>query len=107
MIPAQDQGRLITTPYQPQLQGFGQLGIQNVNGQNGATGTGFGNGPGTGSGTFGSSSSGIQEQSESTGDRRLWDAESAEQSSASAAVRSTALAVLRTAYSRGRLSRDC
>lgn len=30
--PAQDQGHLITTPYQPQLQGFGQQ--QNVNGQN-------------------------------------------------------------------------
>jgi len=58
--PAQDQGRLITTPYQPQLQGFGQQGIQNVNGQNGTTGTGFGTGPGTGSGTFGSSSSGNQ-----------------------------------------------
>jgi type II secretory pathway pseudopilin PulG len=58
--PAQDQGRLISTPYQPQLQGFGQQGIQNVNGQNGTTGTGFGTGPGTGSGTFGSSSTGIQ-----------------------------------------------
>jgi type II secretory pathway pseudopilin PulG len=58
--PAQDQGRLITTPYQPQLPGFGQQGIQNVNGQNGTTGTGFGTGPGAGSGTFGSSSSGIQ-----------------------------------------------
>ena len=58
--PAQDQGRLITTPYQPQLQGFGQQGIQNLNGQNGTTGTGFGTGPGTGGGTFGSSSSGIQ-----------------------------------------------
>ena len=58
--PAQDQGRLITTPYQPQLPGFGQQGIQNVNGQNGTTGTGFGTGPGAGGGTFGSSSSGIQ-----------------------------------------------
>ncbi len=44
------EGRLITTPYQPQLQGFGQ-GAPNVNGQNGsgsnrATGSsnsGFGN----------------------------------------------------------------
>jgi type II secretory pathway pseudopilin PulG len=54
--PAQDQGRLISTPYQPQLQGFGQQGIQNVNGQSGTTGTGFGTGPGTGSGTFGSPS---------------------------------------------------
>lgn len=55
--PGQDQGRLITTPYQPQLQGFGQQGIQNVNGQNGTTGTGFG--PGAGNGAFGSSSSGV------------------------------------------------
>ena len=58
--PAQDQGRLINTPYQPQLQGFGQQGVQNVNGQNGTSGTGFGTGTGTGSGTFGSSSPGIQ-----------------------------------------------
>lgn len=46
--PGQDQGRLITTPYQPQLlQGFGQPGMQNINGQpaNGQppNGTGFGN----------------------------------------------------------------
>jgi type II secretory pathway pseudopilin PulG len=53
--PAQDRGRLITTPYQPQLQGFGQQGIQSVNGQNGSS-TGFGNS----SGTLGSSPSGIQ-----------------------------------------------
>lgn len=58
--PGQDQGRLINTPYQPQLQGFGQQGVQNVNGQNGTSGTGFGNGPGVGSGTFGSSSPGTQ-----------------------------------------------
>jgi len=45
--PAQDQGRLINTPYQPQLQGFGQQGVQNVNGQTGASGTGFGTGNGT------------------------------------------------------------
>src|SRR5580693_2611283 len=32
--PAQDQGRLITTPYQPQLQAFGQPGAPNLNGQN-------------------------------------------------------------------------
>lgn len=38
--PAQDQGHLITTPYQPQLQGFGQQ--QNLNGQNG-TNNGAGN----------------------------------------------------------------
>ena len=42
--PAQDQGHLITTPYQPQLQGFGQQ--QNVNGQNGPN-NGTGNGLGT------------------------------------------------------------
>ncbi len=48
--PAQDQGRLITTPYQPQLQGFGQA--PNVNGQNGSNGqpgSGFGNSNGFGS----------------------------------------------------------
>lgn len=49
--PAQDQGRLITTPYQPQLQGFGQA--PNVNGQNGSgqPSSGFGN-----SSSFGSTS---------------------------------------------------
>jgi type II secretory pathway pseudopilin PulG len=41
--PAQDQGRLITTPYQPQLQGFGQQGTPNLNGQNGSS-SGFGTG---------------------------------------------------------------
>ena len=49
--PAQDQGRLITTPYQPQLTAFGQQGMQNVNGQNGSssgTGTGFGTSNGMG-----------------------------------------------------------
>jgi type II secretory pathway pseudopilin PulG len=54
--PAQDQGRLITTPYQPQLQGFGQQGAPNVNGQNGST-SGFGNGSGS---SFGSSPFGSQ-----------------------------------------------
>lgn len=47
--PAQDQGRLITTPYQPQLQGFGQQGPNGLNGNStgGSTGTsGFGNGLG-------------------------------------------------------------
>jgi len=34
--PAQDRGHLITTPYQPQLQGFGQPGTTNVNGQSGS-----------------------------------------------------------------------
>lgn len=42
--PAQDLGRLITTPYQPQLQGFGSQGPQNANGLNG---TGAGNSSGT------------------------------------------------------------
>jgi hypothetical protein len=55
--PAQDQGRLITTPYQPQLQGFGSQGPQNANGLNGSsTGTGtsgFGNG-------LGNSTNGLQ-----------------------------------------------
>jgi len=52
--PAQDQGRLITTPYQPQLlQGFGPQGTPNLNGQNGSS-SGFGNSSG-----FGTSSSGF------------------------------------------------
>ena len=43
--PSMDRGGLITTPYQPQLQSFGQ---QNLNGQNGngQNGTSFGNGTG-------------------------------------------------------------
>jgi hypothetical protein len=48
--PAQDQGMLIKTPYQPQLQGIGQPGMQNVNGQNGQSGLGTGLGS-TGLGT--------------------------------------------------------
>ena len=40
--PAQDRGHLITTPYQPQLQGFGQQGTTNLNGQ--SSGSGFGTG---------------------------------------------------------------
>jgi hypothetical protein len=48
--PAFDQGRLITTPYQPTLAGFGQQGVPNlnnqINGTNGAnpTNNGFGTG---------------------------------------------------------------
>jgi type II secretory pathway pseudopilin PulG len=64
--PAQDQGRLITTPYQPQLQqGFGQQGTPNLNGQNGSSGQpgsngSFGNsGFGNNNSGFGSSSSGF------------------------------------------------
>jgi uncharacterized membrane protein YgcG len=51
--PAQDQGRLITTPYQPQLQGFGQQ--PNLNGQNGSNGQpgGFGSSSGSGSSSSG------------------------------------------------------
>jgi hypothetical protein len=52
--PAQEQGRLITTPYQPQLQGFGQQGAPNLNGQSG-TNSGFGTGN-----SFGASPSGMQ-----------------------------------------------
>jgi type II secretory pathway pseudopilin PulG len=62
--PAQDQGRLITAPYQPQLAGFGQQGTPNLNGQSGSNGSssfgnsnnGFGGGNNSG---FGSSSSGF------------------------------------------------
>jgi len=64
--PSLDQGFLITTPYQPQLQMFG-AGPQNVNGpgaagqQNGNS-SGFGNSFGNG---FGNSSSGMQNNSTS------------------------------------------
>jgi type II secretory pathway pseudopilin PulG len=58
--PAQDQGRLITTPYQPQLQGFGQQGTPNLNGQSGSTGSAFGTSGGFGNNSsFGGSSSGM------------------------------------------------
>ncbi len=53
--PGQDQGRLITTPYQPQLQGFGQQGTPNLNGQNGSSTSGFGTGN-----SLGASPSGMQ-----------------------------------------------
>ncbi len=57
--PAQDQGRLITTPYQ-MLQGFGQQGTPNLNGQSGSnTGSAFGTSSGFGgSSGLGTSSSG-------------------------------------------------
>ena len=56
--PTMDRGMLITTPYQQQLQGFGNMGTPNLNGQiNGQNGTnnnsGFGN-------TFGNSPQGLQ-----------------------------------------------
>ena len=50
--PAQDQGRLITTPYQPQMLGFGQQATQNLNGQTGTSG-GFGNNNGTATTPYG------------------------------------------------------
>ncbi len=55
--PTMDTGRLITTPYQPQVAGFGMQGSPNLNGQNGNSSqpsNGFGNSNG-----FGSSSSGF------------------------------------------------
>jgi type II secretory pathway pseudopilin PulG len=59
--PTMDRGLLITTPYQQQLQGFGNVGTPNLNGQingqngtnNGTNNNGFGN-------TFGNSPSGMQ-----------------------------------------------
>jgi len=45
--PGTDRGGLLMTPNQPVIQGFGQQGMQNVNGQNSSGGIG--------SGTFGSS----------------------------------------------------
>jgi type II secretory pathway pseudopilin PulG len=71
--PAQDQGRLITTPYQPQLATFGQPGAPNLNGQNGSNGqpgsnSGFGNSSFGNSSGFGSPSSfGNNSNSPSTG----------------------------------------
>ncbi len=65
--PAQDLGFLIKTPYQPQLQGFGQQGTPNLNGQNGSTNggssgfgnsNGFGNSPSFGSGPMQNNGSG-------------------------------------------------
>jgi type II secretory pathway pseudopilin PulG len=68
--PAQDLGRLITTPYQPQLATFGQPGAPNLNGQsstNGQPGSnpGFGNTSFGNSSGFGSSSSGFGNNSNS------------------------------------------
>jgi type II secretory pathway pseudopilin PulG len=54
--PGSDRGGLLMTPNQPPIQGFGQPGTQNVNGQNGTNGTtnGFGTSSGFGSsGSFG------------------------------------------------------
>jgi type II secretory pathway pseudopilin PulG len=59
--PSQEQGRLITTPYQPQLQGFGQMGTPNLNGQNGNV-----NGLGTGN-SLGGSPGGMQPNTPATG----------------------------------------
>jgi type II secretory pathway pseudopilin PulG len=67
--PTQDQGRLITTPYQPQTQGIGQPanlnGTNSANGSNGNNGnsSSFGSssfGSSNGSSSFGNSSSGFQ-----------------------------------------------
>jgi type II secretory pathway pseudopilin PulG len=64
--PAQDQGRLIMTPYQPQLQGFGQQGAPpNANGQSGSSSS-FGNSNGSSFGNssgFGSSGPGNNQNS--------------------------------------------
>jgi type II secretory pathway pseudopilin PulG len=59
--PGQDQGRLITTPYQPQLQGFTQTNLNGQNGQNGVNGTNNSFGPSNGFGSsFGNSPNGMQ-----------------------------------------------
>jgi hypothetical protein len=61
--PTFDRGFLITTPYQPSIQGLGVQGTTNLNGQNGSgqngTNNGFGNSFGTG---FGNSPSPMQNQ---------------------------------------------
>jgi type II secretory pathway pseudopilin PulG len=67
--PMQDQGRLITTPYQPQLQSFSAPNVNgatpvngmngggmNGGGMNGANGSGFGNSFSSGSSSFGQGS---------------------------------------------------
>ncbi len=51
--PGTDRGGLLMTPYQPQLQGFGQQGTQNLNGQNAGNNQ-------SGTGGFGGSFSGMQ-----------------------------------------------
>ena len=53
--PGTDRGGLIMTPYQPQLQGFGQQGMQNSSGQN-SGGSNSNNGSSFGSSSFGSPS---------------------------------------------------
>jgi type II secretory pathway pseudopilin PulG len=61
--PTFDRGFLITTPYQPSVQGLAMQGTTNLNGQNGSgqngNNNGFGNSFGTG---FGNSSSPLQNQ---------------------------------------------
>jgi hypothetical protein len=61
--PTFDRGFLITTPYQPSIQGLGVQGTTNLNGQNGSgqngNNNGFGNSFGTG---FGNSPSPMQNQ---------------------------------------------
>ena len=61
--PTFDRGFLITTPYQPSIQGLGIQGTTNLNGQNGpgqnGNNNGFGNSFGTG---FGNSPSPMQNQ---------------------------------------------
>ncbi len=56
--PTFDRGFLITTPYQPSIQGLAMQGMTNLNGQNG-TNSGSGNSFGTG---FGNSPSPMQNQ---------------------------------------------
>jgi type II secretory pathway pseudopilin PulG len=51
--PATDRGGLLMTPNQPQLQGFGQPGQQNLNGQNNGNNS-------AGTGSFGTFPSGVQ-----------------------------------------------
>ena len=61
--PTFDRGFLITTPYQPSIQGLAMQGMTNLNGQNsgqnGTNNSGFGNSFGTG---FGNSPSPMQNQ---------------------------------------------
>ncbi len=86
--PSQDLGFLITTPYQPQMLGFGTQGAPNLNGQNGTNGNnGFGSGNGFGSssgfgnsfGSFGNSSGSQNNQNSGLGNSNQQNSSSQQQ----------------------------
>lgn len=86
--PSQDVGFLITTPYQPQMAGFGMNGTPNLNGQNGSSGSSsFGSGNGFGSssgfgnsfGSFGNSSGSQNNQNSGFGNSNQQNSSSQQQ----------------------------